>query len=141
LALNVHDSHVRPVKFLRATFASLTLIKKKRFSCNTFSRWTYPFASITCQSIALSAIAVRSPHSYQFPPVQTQNYTVRHNAGLPHFWKSGKSQGKIKWSGKSGKSQGKTHFIEKSQGKTGAGRHFYLKFVISAFFIFFAAPC
>jgi len=46
---------------------------------------------------------------------------------LPHFWKSGKSgksQGKIKWSGKSGKSQGKTHFIEKSQGKTGAGRHF-----------------
>jgi len=65
-------------------------------------------------------------------------------AGLPYFWKSGKSgksQGKIKWSGKSGKSQGKTHFIEKSQGKTGAGRHFYSKFVISDFFNFFAAPC
>ena len=38
LALNVRKSHVRLVKFLHATFASLSSRKKKHFSSNTFSR-------------------------------------------------------------------------------------------------------
>ena len=62
--------------------------------------------------------------------------------GLPHFWKSGKSQRKIKWSGKSGKSQGKRHLIDKSQEKTGARRHFFKNLSFVPFFsFFFAAPC
>jgi len=60
IALNVRKSHLDYVKFLHATFASLSLRKRKHFSFVTFSRFTHLSATIiTSQCIALPAIAAR----------------------------------------------------------------------------------